>query len=97
MVQTRTFEQAAKSTLFPLRPIGDLTIFETGVLCDAIKQALVQYDSLSLDLRQVTKLDASAVQLLIATHRTGKVRLTGLAKELRSHFAEIGARTDMFS
>ncbi|MBX3237169.1 MAG: STAS domain-containing protein [Nitrospiraceae bacterium] len=73
-----------------LKPTGELTIFEVGSLCDALKTAVAEEAPVTLDLSRVTKLDASAVQLLIAAHLSGRVAVSGLSDECSQRVASYG-------
>ena len=53
-----------------LKPTGDLTIFEVGALCEELKQATGAHPQVELDLSEVDKLDASAIQLLLAIRQS---------------------------
>lgn len=74
-----------------LKPTGDLTIFDVGTLCEELKQAAAAHPQVELDLSEVDKLDASAVQLLLVLRRSEHVVLTGLPDPLRARMADFGA------
>ena len=74
-----------------LKPTGDLTIFEVGALCEELKQAIATHPQVELDLSEVDKLDASAIQLLIAIRRSERIVLTGMTDPMRSRMVELGA------
>ena len=74
-----------------LKPAGDVTIFEVGALYEEIKQAVTALPQVELDLSEVDKLDASAIQLLIAVRRSERIVLTGVTDPMRSRMAELGA------
>ncbi|MCS6318883.1 MAG: STAS domain-containing protein [Nitrospira sp.] len=74
-----------------LKPAGDLTIFEVGALHGEIKQAAATHPQIELDLPEIDKLDASAIQLLIALRRSDRMVLTGMTDALRTRMAELGA------
>ena len=74
-----------------LKPAGDGTICEVGALYEEIKQAVTAHPQVELDLSEVDKLDASAIQLLIAVRRSDRIVLTGLTDPMRSRMAELGA------
>ncbi len=74
-----------------LKPAGDVTIFEVGALYEEIKQPVTAHPQVELDLSEVDKLDASAIQLLIAVRRSDRIVLTGLTDPMRSRMAELGA------
>ncbi len=74
-----------------LKPTGDLTIFEVGGLCEELKQATATHPQVELDLSEVDKLDASAVQLLLIIRRSEHVVVRGLPEPLRARMADLGA------
>ena len=74
-----------------LKPAGDLTIFEVGALYEELKQVVTAHPQVELDLSEVDKLDASAIQLLIAIRRSERIVLTGMTDPMRSRMAELGA------
>lgn len=74
-----------------LKPAGDLTIFEVSTLHGEIKQAGATHPHIELDLSEIDKLDASAIQLLIAIRRSDRMTLTGMTDALRARMAELGA------
>lgn len=55
-----------------LKPAGDLTIFEVGALHEEIKQVVTAHPQIELAPSEVDKLDASAIQLLIAVPRSDR-------------------------
>lgn len=67
-----------------LKPAGDLTIFEVGVLCDELTQALIAHQEINVDVSEVDKIDASAVQLLLALRKSEHIAVTGLTDSIRS-------------
>lgn len=74
-----------------LKPAGDLTIFEVGALCEELKQAAAAHPQVELDLSEIDKLDASALQLLIVIRRSEHYILTGMTEPMRARMAELGA------
>lgn len=74
-----------------LKPAGDLTIFEVGALHEEIKRAIAAHPQVELDLSEVDKLDASAIQLLIAAARSERTVLTGMTDAIKKRMAELGA------
>lgn len=75
-----------------LKPAGDLTIFEVGALHEEIKQAVTAHPQVELDLSEVDKLDASAIQLLIAIRRSERMVLTGMTDAIKARMAELGTQ-----
>ena len=74
-----------------LKPAGDLTIFEVGALCEELKQAAAAHPQVELDLSEVDKLDASAIQLLLAVRQSEQLVLTGITDSMRARMADMGA------
>ena len=74
-----------------VKPAGDLTIFEVGALCEDLKQASTANSQVELDLSEVDKLDALAIQLLIAMRQSEHFVLTGITDSMRARMAELGA------
>ena len=74
-----------------LKPAGDLTIFEVGALCEELKQAAAAHPQVELDLSEVDKLDASAIQLLLAVRQSEQFVLTGITDSMRARNAYMGA------
>ena len=74
-----------------LKPTGDLTIFEVGALCEELKQATGTHPQVELDLSEVDKLDASAIQLLLAVRQSEQFVLTGITESMRARMADMGA------
>lgn len=40
-----------------LKPVGDLTIFEVGTLCEDLKHALATHPQVEVELSEIDKLD----------------------------------------
>ena len=74
-----------------LKPVGDLTIFEVGTLREDIKQALSAHPQVELDLSEIDKLDAAAIQVLIAVRRSEHCPLTGITDAIRTRMIDLGA------
>ena len=74
-----------------LKPVGDLTIFEVGALCEDVKQALSTHPQVELELSEIDKLDATAVQLLIVVRRSEHCVLTGMTDLMRTRMTDMGA------
>lgn len=70
---------------------GDLTIFEIGTVHSALLQRLAEQDRVTLDLAKVQRVDASALQLLVAAQRSGRVTVTGQSEALRARLEQLGA------
>jgi ABC-type transporter Mla MlaB component len=74
-----------------LKPVGDLTIFEVGALCEDVKQAAAAHPQVELDLSEIDKVDAAALQLLIMVRRSEHCVLTGMSDPIRARLTELGA------
>lgn len=74
-----------------LKPVGDLTIFEVGALCEDVKQAAAAHAQVELDISEIDKVDAAALQLLIMVRRSEHGALTGMSDSIRARLTELGA------
>ncbi len=74
-----------------LKPVGDVTIFEVGALCEDVKQAASAHPQVEIDLSEIDKVDAAAIQLLIALRRSEHCVLTGVTDPIRTRMTELGA------
>ncbi len=74
-----------------LKPVGDLTIFEVGALCEDVKQAISTHPQVEVDVSEIDKLDAAAIQLLIAVRRSEHCTLTGITDPIRTRMTDLGA------
>lgn len=74
-----------------LKPVGDVTIFEVGALCEDVKQAASAQPQVEIDLSEIDKVDAAAIQLLIALRRSELCVLTGVTDPIRTRMTELGA------
>ena len=73
-----------------LKVVGDLTIFEVGKFHEELVLLNQQDGPLEVDLSQVDRIDSSAVQVIVAATRSGRMRLTGYSQELQERFEQIG-------
>lgn len=73
-----------------LKPAGDLTIFEMTKFHEELLLLNQQEGSLELNLSQVERMDSSAVQVIVAATRSGRLRVTGYSQELQEKFEQIG-------
>ena len=60
-----------------LKVVGDLSIFEVGKFHEELVLLNQQDGPLEVDLSQVDRIDSSAVQVIVAATRSGRMRLTG--------------------
>ena len=73
-----------------LKVVGDLTIFEVGKFHEELVLLNQQEGPLEVDLSLVDRIDSSAVQVIVAATRSGRMRLTGYSQELQERFEQIG-------
>ena len=73
-----------------LKVVGDLTIFEVGKFHQELILLNQQEGPLEVDLSTVDRIDSSAVQVMVAATRSGRLRLTGYSQELQERFEQIG-------
>lgn len=73
-----------------LKVVGDLSIFEVGKFHEELVLLNQQEGPLEVDLSQVDRIDSSAVQVIVAATRSGRIRLTGYSQELQERFEQIG-------
>ncbi len=71
-------------------PTGDLTIFEAVAFKDALVTLLSQEGPVVLDLAQVNRVDTSALQLILAAQRSGRLHVTGAPDTVKRNMARIG-------
>lgn len=72
------------------QPAGDLTIFEAMAFKDSLVDLLSCGGSGTLDLSHVGQVDSSALQLIVAALRTGRLSVTGASGEVLQKMARIG-------
>lgn len=73
-----------------LKVVGDLSIFEVGKFHEELVLLNQQEGPLEVDLSLVDRIDSSAVQVIVAATRSGRIRLTGYSQELQERFEQIG-------
>lgn len=73
-----------------LRPVGDLTIFEASQFHADLVALHQQEGPLKIDLGEVTCMDSSCVQLMVAATRSGRVTVQGYSSRIRDKFEQIG-------
>ena len=73
-----------------LKVVGDLSIFEVGKFHEELVLLNQQEGPLEVDLSLVDRIDSSAVQVIVAATRSGRMRLTGYSQELQERFEQIG-------
>lgn len=74
-----------------LTPSGDITIFEVAEFRESLLSSLINHTSCLLDLSQVNHIDAAGAQVIVAAQSSGRFAVTGMRKEHRALFEQIGA------
>ena len=72
------------------KPSGDLTIFEAAEFKESLLAVLANDGLVCLDLSQVTRVDTSAIQLMWAARKLGRLLVTGIPKELETKLTQLG-------
>ena len=72
------------------KPSGDLTIFEAAEFKESLLAVLVNDGLVCLDLSQVTRVDTSAIQLMWAARKLGRLLVTGIPQELQTKLDRLG-------
>ena len=72
------------------KPSGDLTIFEAAEFKESLLAVLASEGLVCLDLSQVTRVDTSAIQLMWAARKLGRLLVTGIPQELQTKLTQLG-------
>ncbi|TKB59100.1 MAG: STAS domain-containing protein [Nitrospira sp.] len=72
------------------KPSGDLTIFEASEFKESLLAVLANDGLVCLDLSQVTRVDTSAIQLMWAARKLGRLLVTGIPQELQTKLNRLG-------
>ena len=72
------------------KPSGDLTIFEAAEFMESLLAVLANDGLVCLDLSQVTRVDTSAIQLMWAARKLGRLLVTGIPEELQTKLDRLG-------
>ena len=73
------------------KPSGELTIFEAAELKESLVTVLSACEGLvCLDLSQVTRVDTSAIQLMWAARKLGRLLVTGIPEDLQTKLTQLG-------
>ncbi len=72
------------------KPSGDLTIFEAAEFKESLLAVLANDGLVCLDLSQVTRVDTSAIQLMWAARKLGRLLVTGIPRELQTKLDRLG-------
>jgi anti-anti-sigma regulatory factor len=73
-----------------LAPVGDLTIFEAGEFKESLVKLLSNDGLVSLDLSGVTRVDSSAIQLILAARKQGRLFISGISDDLKQKLSQLG-------
>ena len=72
------------------KPSGDLTIFEAAEFKESLLAVLANDGLVCLDLSQVTRVDTSAIQMMWAARKLGRLLVTGIPQELQTKLNRLG-------
>ena len=72
------------------KPSGDLTIFEAAEFKESLLAVLANDGLVCLDLSQVARVDTSAIQLMWAARKLGRLLVTGIPQELQTKLNRLG-------
>ncbi len=71
-------------------PFGELTIFEAAQFKESLIKLLACEGLVCMDLSRVTRVDTSAIQLMWAARKLGRLLVTGIPQELQTKLAQLG-------
>mgnify|MGYP003395901028 FL=1 len=71
-------------------PAGELTIFEAASLKESLIQLISNDGLVCMDLGKVTRVDTSAIQLMWAARKMGRILVTGIPQELQTKLTQLG-------
>ncbi len=71
-------------------PSGELTIFEAAEFKESLIKVLANDGLVCMDLSQITRVDTSAIQLMWAARKLGRLLVTGIPKELETKLTQLG-------
>lgn len=83
---------SAQSPASVLSPSGELTIFEAMDFRNELVTLLSQEGPVTVDLSNVTRMDCSCLQVMLAARRSGRLVVMGLSEQLREWMARMGCR-----
>lgn len=72
------------------KPSGDITIFEAAEFKESLLAVFANDGLVCLDLSQVTRVDTSAIQLMWAARKLGRLLVTGIPQELQAKLTQLG-------
>ncbi len=71
-------------------PVGELTIFEAASLKESLIQLISNDGLVCMDLGKVTRVDTSAIQLMWAARKLGRILVTGIPQEIETKLTQLG-------
>lgn len=71
-------------------PSGELTIFEATSFKESLIQLIANDGLVCMDLGKVTRVDTSAIQLMWAARKLGRILVTGIPQELQTKLTQLG-------
>lgn len=84
------FSKDEYQNLRHLAPTGDLTIFEAAEFKQSLVNLFANDGLVSLDLSGIARVDTSAIQLLLAARKQGRMLVTGLSQDLQMKLSRLG-------
>jgi anti-anti-sigma regulatory factor len=73
-----------------LAPSGDITIFEAAEFKESLVKLLANDGLVSLDLSGVARVDTSAIQLMLAARKQGRMLVMGISQDLQAKLTQLG-------
>lgn len=73
-----------------LAPKGDITIFEAAEFKESLVKLFANDGLVSLDLSSVARVDTSAIQLIVAARKQGRMFVTGISDDLQTKLNQLG-------
>jgi anti-anti-sigma regulatory factor len=71
-------------------PEGELTIFEAASFKESLTQLIANDGLVCMDLKNVTRVDTAAIQLMWAARKLGRILVTGIPQELQTKLTQLG-------
>ena len=72
------------------KPSGELTIFEAAEFKESLIKLFACEGLVCMDLSKVTRVDTSAIQLMWAARKLGRLLVTGIPQELETKLTQLG-------
>jgi anti-anti-sigma regulatory factor len=69
---------------------GDLTIFEAGEFKESLVKLFANEGLVSMDLSAVARVDTSAIQLMLAARKQGRMFVTGVSQDVQTKLKQLG-------